>query len=1139
MFRLTITLLLLLSGLAQAQVKPEFMLLIDTSRPMAEGAACAPAGVEDRAPAFDATNINFSASYLHMVQDALGGSRDEPYCKEFDLGADFAVEDRPHVRAYCGNQNLKPCGHDHGDPDDAFAMNDISNRGNDGIIKINKNDFKFGLMVSDARCASADNFAGAFSFGSDRFLGGGDALRESEKHILEACAPNQIGVPNMGVRSAVKIVNDEYSPPFGPLITPNMGRAKDPNGNHLDEIIPENGGGGLSPHNTWVADQIDRLYTEGERAPISAMLRDAVEYYDADDQLGCRERNMILISRGVEGHGYYTNALEQAACGANHDEYSFVDGESRCVGAAPYAPSWTHAQQLRALGVRVFVIGLNPPTAAAAAKLRRIATAGSPNVKPDGTAGYYVAQNETELREAINEILNLSQPNFEGRARPLVIIPGPGDVIGDEDIRQWRFIARTEITQEESTRYGQMEEQRLGCDELRADPDRPGALVDFESFQVHSSLNTLITRRVFTRQKTATLDRHVALIGGVNAPMFTQLGESSNNYTNAEIDLMLGNDAPSNITGAFVNGFFGDRGIPNGAMPPTGPRQLAALSEGDIVAIPPPNLGLASPAYQAYEQRHGDRPTLAAFGANDGMIHFAHAATGYEFFNFVPTKSLEKLSKAAKDKGYPTYAQMDVADLALCRTLGEGGGGDCPSNPEQIQFGTFITGALMNGDANIFGLNLTGIDDPEPLQNKLDGVLDMRLAVPRDKIWNFTEADEPKLGALNARPQLTHVRLGDQVKAAVVMGCGDAPGGDAADPDGVGRCILIIDAQTGALIHSFQKNAGAGEDLDRAIVGSPAIYPAGGISTAEFIYIGDRRGRIWRVDLRETDKANWKAEIAWPPEVPNALEQQYQLGRPVIGRPSVALREDGRRVIVFATAGEGDAGVDSTVVSFTETLVDDGQGGVKLRATGNWVFPLGANEEATDAPIVRDGIALFTTKRELAVVAQCGAPSSEGRLIGVDYVRRLVNDEGNPIDFERNGRRISVLPALPLNIGNGAKALAIVLPPGRVAYGLTVVSTPSCLVGGEPSTDVILNLSDQSGGAGAVSTRDMMVEQVQNGVIQSVAFDNQIFSESKGAALSICLNCDADGNATPTGGGERSTAPFPSQLLYWGTSFSD
>jgi len=403
-------------------------------------------------------------------------------------------------------------------------------------------------------------------------------------------------------------------------------------------------------------------------------------------------------------------------------------------------------------------------------------------------------------------------------------------------------------------------------------------------------------------------------------------------------------------------------------------------------------------------------------------------------------------------------------------------------------------------------------------------------------------AEETQLGLAVSRPRLTHVRNQGDIVAAVIVGCGEAIGLDGqniADSNGTGRCVMVLNAITGEVIRKFS-NTNINDErfsLDFPIVGSPAVYPQDGIQPAERAYIGDSVGRLWRMDMRSHDPASWSMEVAWPP-TDRVDADSYQLGAPVVGRPSIAKASDGNLVIVFGTGetsitpgsavpGGEQTGSKSYVVSFSDDLVVDDTD-VGFESSTNWVLPLRDSEYTSGEVVIRAGVAYFTTIAN-AIGDVCA--TTQGRLYGVDFKR--TQDRYATVD----GRNINVIPALPILVTDRgqqvADAISIVLPPGKIAAGLSIVASASCSDEDAPVTQVLLNVANASSRAGAQQAGDTRIER-QTGEVVPGKLDRSLTKQTNSILAIELSGQDADGNPL---GGPNTPGPFPRQVLYWGSSF--
>ena len=606
-----------------------------------------------------------------------------------------------------------------------------------------------------------------------------------------------------------------------------------------------------------------------------------------------------------------------------------------------------------------------------------------------------------------------------------------------------------------------------------------------------------------------------------------------------------------------MTGYFGSRGLPGGAAAAVGTRSLGAIVNSEMTAILAPALPLTLGPYVNYANAHRDRPTMLATGANDGLVHLFRADNGAEVVNFVPYSAWPSLKDTAATR--TVDGPLDVADMVSCRKYTAGGVATCPLGLTEAAFRTVLVGSVGAGGSDIFGADITNTTAlaKRPV-NETVNLANLFLGGPAGapRIWDLTPSNAPadvapRLGKAVSRPTLAHIRHGNSVRAAVIVGCGDDTTGPlVANQVGIGRCILVLDAVTGQKITMIDNNdleiSGEG-NLDMPVVGSAAVWPRGGIAPADRAYIGDKIGRLWRVDMRSSDPELWKIRLVSP-----SVLSGYRTGRQVIGRPAVFQQSNGKLAVLFTTGAaaplQGNpAAPPAFVVSTSDGLSANAQGVMMFDAKPtfwNWVFPLGFEEIGTGEVSVISNIALFTTAQ--AGIQVCA--SAIGRVYGVHAtdVYRDINNQpstfrpappaaGMPADQ----RLLTVKPMLPnlANPGPGHEILAVQLPAGRVAYGVTVAEVPSCVDGEASATEVVMNLADdERGRRGAPRPSDMYMESVENGQVTKLRYDNNMFAKAAKTELSLCLNCGVNGKASNR---VRGGAPFASSVSYWGSTFTE
>ncbi|MCA9541887.1 MAG: hypothetical protein KC620_23480, partial [Myxococcales bacterium] len=695
-----------------------------------------------------------------------------------------------------------------------------------------------------------------------------------------------------------------------------------------------------------------------------------------------------------------------------------------------------------------------------------------PDAEPGAEEGYFFDGSTAEgLRLALNRVTTQALAGRVTRSKPLVVAPSPGDDFGDgPTVRQVRVASYTDVLGgDDAGRYGRITAVEYGCSPGQGGDGRERLQAQSVTF-FSEELADLDNRAALGRNP---LDPDGGLVLGEGAgggALFNEDGEFIGQPGFDEdafrelVDAPRGEggdggDALDDVANA-LGGFFGGRGLVEdpGGNRVRGSRQLGEIFDGDLIAISPPALGLTNAAYVAFARDRARRPTLIAAGARDGQVHFFRLDNGLEVFTFVPRLSWRDLRQGVDNPGVGALnadGPLSAVELAECRSLGDGREG-CPPEDGDVQYRTMVVGGLGAGGPNVFGIDLTNATDAiARAENEVVDADDFRAwdlvnapILNNNPQFRDTTHQEPGLGVAVSRPIATHVRVNDEIRGAIIVGCGDDLDPDNArqdDINGTGRCVLVLDATTGETLRRFDQADGVadGDRMAYPMIGAPAVWPEGGISAAERAYIGDAFGRLWRLDLRSIDPDEWEIAVAWPPDDDDEAGG-YVPGRPVVDRPSLALRDDGRLAILYGT---GDVPPDpngqrpnvrSFVVSMTDELVVQPNSTLQFSASRNWVMPLRSREFATAAPIIFDGVAYFTTIEETD--RACG--SRLGRLYAVHFTR-AEEDTYRTSD----GRDLDVVPGLPI-VRTTAElvedALSIQMPVGRIAYGLAVATTPGC-----------------------------------------------------------------------------------------------
>ncbi|MEZ4471147.1 MAG: hypothetical protein R3F60_10180 [bacterium] len=646
---------------AQEVVKPEVMLLLDTSRAMSlapngQQPVCAPNGAND-----PVLGIPYRESRLNLVRDALIGQRRSftnapvPWCTVQDeairgaqqlLGRD---EDFSYYRPMCCDSAVGdlctswgPCGDDHG-RGLAFSDRVRSPWANfmqpNGTIPRYGSDVKFSLMTADSRWDTGDDARGLYSYGDE-------VLRAPDGSLLN------LGIRRPGLGNGALIKGSR-----GEWVAGGADWAA-----AVDESADS-----VRRHNELVMWQARRTVPIGD-APLSAMLADTIEYLQDegrdDAAFECRRKVAVLVTQGDEMVVYGGQACPCAA------DAQCVNGQCVYPAGFPYETAETYAAQLRDAGVPLFVISVGPAGTPGDLRAREIARIGSPHDGPGGGPGYFRADSFETLNKSLDRVVRSALRGLRSRTKPIAIASTVADYCPENQIPcarpadavvQWRINTFSEI--DGGGIYGRVQATEMTCAAEGEDNGRDGAPHPTQTPKLYEEVLAAAnaTRRTLSTDPLEADSLFV--VTGSAMPMFNGWGGLGGLYNVAKVEALTGQGADALQNGADgvaalpdhdpvgqlamglkLNGYFGDRGLPDDRGEAR--RQLGALLEGDVVSLRTPDLGLELPSYQAYELTQRSRMSMVAAGARDGMIHVFRAHDGREVFNVVPRAAWGRMGES-------------------------------------------------------------------------------------------------------------------------------------------------------------------------------------------------------------------------------------------------------------------------------------------------------------------------------------------------------------------------------------------------------------------------------------------------------------------------------------------------------------
>lgn len=325
-----------------------------------------------------------------------------------------------------------------------------------------------------------------------------------------------------------------------------------------------------------------------------------------------------------------------------------------------------------------------------------------------------------------------------------------------------------------------------------------------------------------------------------------------------------------------------------------GPYRTRSHVLGDIVDsaplyVGPPNGPYQGASYTQFEQQYATRTPVIYVGANDGMLHAFDAQTGKELFAYIPNAVFSNLIKLT----YPLYNQNHLFFV-------DGSPGAWDVQFSDGSWHTILVSGEGAGGQSIFALDVT---NPAAMTSEA--------SVAQDVLWEFTDSD---LGYTFGTPQVATTNAGTFVFF-----------GNGYDSSAETPYLYALNPQTGAIaakinLCSFDTSA-CNPNEPNGLSAVTAVNSSGSPTGANVLYAGDLQGNVWRVDLSNSNPADWTASLLFKAVGPAGNPQ------PITTAPIVTLNPDYPRLpglMVFVGTGQllTTSDLDSTQVQSLYGLYD-------------------------------------------------------------------------------------------------------------------------------------------------------------------------------------------------------------------------
>jgi type IV pilus assembly protein PilY1 len=242
-------------------------------------------------------------------------------------------------------------------------------------------------------------------------------------------------------------------------------------------------------------------------------------------------------------------------------------------------------------------------------------------------------------------------------------------------------------------------------------------------------------------------------------------------------------------------------------------------------------------------------PDITMFvGDNEGFIHALNAIDGTEQFAFIPKDLLGNLYTLYNNSATDSHPYGMDGPLTLWHN--DVNGDHLVLNTDNtVQTGEFVYlyAGMRRGGDNYYAFDVT--DRAHPVLK-----------------WQITggSGDFADLGQTWSRPVATKIKFNGVDRNVLIFGGGYDTNQDAntlPSADSTGDAIYIVDADTGQRLWWASSDTSNVSDqpnlvlskMTNSIPSDPAVIDIDNDGLADYLFVGDMGGRIWRIDFNKTN----------------------------------------------------------------------------------------------------------------------------------------------------------------------------------------------------------------------------------------------------------------------------------------------
>lgn len=376
---------------------------------------------------------------------------------------------------------------------------------------------------------------------------------------------------------------------------------------------------------------------------------------------------------------------------------------------------------------------------------------------------------------------------------------------------------------------------------------------------------------------------------GLNALTTSQQSALHDNPATTSVD----NDGEGQARLEYLRGNDAHEGTGNNYRVRTGDFKLGDLvnSAPIYVGIPPSLPSLEATAHSTFRANYLTRRNMIYVGGNDGMLHGFDEATGQEKIAYVPSMVFSNLSQLTYTAyshryyvdGTPTYSD---AYAKFPNPSSEG----CAS---VACWRTVLASGLASGGKGLFALDITDPDGTD-----ITGLAFNETNAANIVLWEFTDSSTPNdMGYIYGQPTIYRVRNGNNVTSwAVITGNGYNSANERA-------VLYVLDIKDGSIIRKIDLSDGATGTSNG--LSTVAVTDIDSDYIADYVYAGDLRGNLWKIDLTSETVSQWGSSYSGsgsPAPLFQARDASNNV-QPITVRPQVSAHPAGQSgyMVYFGT----------------------------------------------------------------------------------------------------------------------------------------------------------------------------------------------------------------------------------------------